>query len=79
MSILLTDGISSKKRRIAPGQCGDRGHAAYLPKEWFTLPSRPARIWLSLLAQLWLATVQLVLQALWQELWHSPQPPWARD
>src|SRR5699024_12813787 len=25
--------------------------------------------------QLWLATVQLVLQADWQEAWHSPQPP----
>lgn len=26
----------------------------------------------------WFATVQLVLQALWQEAWHSPQPPvWA--
>ena len=33
--------------------------------------------------QLWLATVQLVLQADWQEAWHSPQPPvlalWARQ
>ena len=25
----------------------------------------------------WLATVQEVLQADWQEVWHSPQPPWA--
>jgi hypothetical protein len=23
----------------------------------------------------WLATPQLVLQALWQEVWHSPHPP----
>jgi hypothetical protein len=23
----------------------------------------------------WFATPQLVLQALWQEVWHSPQPP----
>ena len=23
----------------------------------------------------WLATPQLVLQADWQEVWHSPQPP----
>jgi hypothetical protein len=25
----------------------------------------------------WLATVQEVLQADWQEVWHSPQPPLA--
>ena len=25
----------------------------------------------------WLATVQEVLQADWQDVWHSPQPPWA--
>jgi hypothetical protein len=25
--------------------------------------------------QLWLATVQEVLQADWQEVWHSPHPP----
>ena len=25
--------------------------------------------------QTWLPTVQLVLHALWQEVWHSPQPP----
>ena len=28
-----------------------------------------------LFSQGWLATPQLVLQALWQEVWHSPQPP----
>jgi len=27
----------------------------------------------------WLATVQEVLQADWQEAWHSPQPPFAQD
>jgi len=26
-------------------------------------------------SQSWLATVQEVLQADWQEVWHSPQPP----
>ena len=26
----------------------------------------------------WLAMPQLVLQALWQEVWHSPQPPFSR-
>ena len=26
-------------------------------------------------SQVWLPTVQLVLQADWQEAWHSPQPP----
>jgi len=26
-------------------------------------------------SQAWLATPQLVLQADWQEVWHSPQPP----
>lgn len=28
-----------------------------------------------LFSQLWFPTVQLVLQADWQEVWHSPQPP----
>ena len=27
----------------------------------------------------WLATVQEVLQADWQDAWHSPQPPLAAD
>jgi len=30
-----------------------------------------------LFSQDWLATPQLVLQADWQEVWHSPQPPLA--
>ena len=30
-------------------------------------------------SQLWLPTVQLVLQADWQEVWHSPQPPFFAD
>jgi len=30
---------------------------------------------LSLFSQDWLAIPQLVLQADWQEVWHSPQPP----
>ena len=29
----------------------------------------------SLFSQAWFATPQLVLHALWQEVWHSPQPP----
>jgi hypothetical protein len=29
--------------------------------------------------QAWLATVQLVLQADWQDVWHSPQPPVCTD
>jgi len=28
-----------------------------------------------LLSHFWLAIPQLVLQADWQEVWHSPQPP----
>ena len=31
------------------------------------------------LSQTWFPTVQLVLQALWQEAWHSPQPPVLSD
>ena len=31
--------------------------------------------YLFLLSQLWLPTVQLVLQADWQDVWHSPHPP----
>jgi len=30
-----------------------------------------------LFSHFWFATVQEVLQADWQEVWHSPQPPWA--
>ncbi len=30
-------------------------------------------------SQLWLPTVQLVLHADWQDVWHSPQPPFFRD
>ena len=30
-----------------------------------------------LFSHFWFATVQDVLQADWQEVWHSPQPPWA--
>jgi hypothetical protein len=30
---------------------------------------------LSYFSHFWLATPQLVLQADWQEVWHSPQPP----
>jgi len=29
----------------------------------------------SLLSHFWFAMPQLVLQADWQEVWHSPQPP----
>jgi len=29
----------------------------------------------SLFSHCWLAMPQLVLQADWQEVWHSPQPP----
>jgi hypothetical protein len=31
--------------------------------------------YLFLFSHFWLATPQLVLQADWQEVWHSPQPP----
>ena len=30
-------------------------------------------------SQLWLPTVQDVLHADWQEVWHSPQPPFFMD
>ena len=32
-----------------------------------------------LFSHFWLATVQEVLQADWQEVWHSPQPPFFMD
>jgi len=83
VSSILCYGMGlHKKRRIAPfGQCGRlTSFKGYLPKERFSLPSRPAiTCWASWFAQDWLATVQLVLQALWQELWHSPQPPCSSD
>jgi succinate-acetate transporter protein len=31
------------------------------------------------LSHFWLATVQEVLQADWQDAWHSPQPPLTAD
>ena len=30
-------------------------------------------------SQLWFPTVQEVLQADWQDVWHSPQPPFFMD
>jgi hypothetical protein len=32
-----------------------------------------------LFSHFWFATVQLVLQADWQEVWHSPQPEFLRS
>jgi hypothetical protein len=41
--------------------------------------TRTALFWIqnqaSFFSQDWFATPQLVLQADWQEVWHSPQPP----
>ncbi len=34
--------------------------------------------YLSLFSQVWFPTVQEVLHADWQEVWHSPQPPFFR-
>ena len=36
---------------------------------------RKRRDYFSSFSQVWFATPQLVLQADWQEVWHSPQPP----
>ena len=36
---------------------------------------RFVRNYLLLFSHFWLATPQEVLQADWQEVWHSPQPP----
>ena len=33
----------------------------------------------ALFSHFWLAMPQLVLQADWQEVWHSPQPPFLAD
>jgi hypothetical protein len=49
----------------------------FLSKSFRYLENTESKI-LSLLgyfAQTWLPTVQEVLQADWQEAWHSPQPP----
>jgi len=35
--------------------------------------------YLLLFSHFWFATPQLVLQADWQEVWHSPQPPFLQD
>jgi hypothetical protein len=63
------------RMRVQQGNFRHVGWFYYLPVVRLVFPSRPAKICCSRLAQLWLPTVQLVLQALWQELWHSPQPP----
>ena len=36
-------------------------------------------LWQYYFSQTWLPTVQEVLQADWQDAWHSPQPPFFRD
>ena len=38
-------------------------------------PGGASRNFLYFCSHFWLATPQLVLQADWQEVWHSPQPP----
>ena len=40
-------------------------------------PHSHAEVFAYLFSHFWLATVQEVLQADWQEVWHSPQPPLA--
>ena len=43
----------------------------------YDLPFGEAQISAYTFSHFWLATVQDVLQADWQEVWHSPQPPLA--
>ena len=43
----------------------------------FTCPLESAAVSAYTFSHFWLATVQEVLQADWQEVWHSPQPPLA--
>ncbi len=45
-------------------------------KGWVPHPFRALFVYYFLCSHFWLATVQEVLQADWQEVWHSPQPPW---
>jgi len=49
-----------------------------VPPQW-AAPSLSFNYLLSLFSQAWLAIPQLVLQADWQEVWHSPQPPFLAD
>ncbi len=42
-------------------------------KRWHL--SLVSNAYFSVFSHFWLATPQLVLQADWQEVWHSPQPP----
>ena len=47
-----------------------------LPKKLLAvLSSLCSNYFLSLFSHAWLAIPQLVLQADWQDVWHSPQPP----
>lgn len=55
----------------------NNGRSAHAPRPTPRIVSRKFRVnYLpSLFSQAWLAIPQLVLHALWQEVWHSPQPP----
>ena len=45
---------------------------------FFPCVNRSTLVYLSLFSQDWFPTVQDVLQADWQDVWHSPQPPFFR-
>ena len=72
-------GITSKKRRIAPEQCGDGCHAAYLPKEWFTFAIAAGQNLAVLVGAALVGDGAAGLAGALAGTLALPQPPWARD
>ena len=62
-------GCTAGRRPIAPAdkQKGIQRRMPFIANRWQAYRLR--------FSHFWLATVQDVLQADWQEAWHSPQPP----
>ena len=54
-------------------------HRGRFSSAFFYCNDMSARYYLLAFSQLWLPTVQEVLHADWQEVWHSPHPPFFMD
>jgi len=65
-TVCKTLGAISEKERLTADQTQNAAKMAAFPIFSY---------FFALLSHCWLAMPQLVLQADWQEVWHSPQPP----
>ena len=61
VELIAVDHGNSPLQKLTAGRYGRRSRFVSCVPQQFS--------------QGWLATPQEVLQALWQEVWHSPQPP----